>query len=84
MGVLTFGQFLHDAASEGEVINTLFEERLFDLVGVLQVRMKPSAYGLKDQVHTKTLDAAGLITPAIEAGLRAELTDRLRRVREAE
>ena len=35
MGVLTFEQFLHSTAAEGEAINTLFEERLFDLVGVL-------------------------------------------------
>ncbi len=207
MSVLTFGQFLRDAAAEGEVINTLFEERLFELVGVLQriagvfveeglpwelvgglavlihveevnpelssltrdvdlmvrrgdleaiktaaarhgfrfphargvdmlmygvtdsaknavhlifsgefvspaqaspnppiepvrkrihgsevmvipvgdlVRVKLSAYRLKDQVHIKTLDAAGLITPAIESGLPAELSDRLRHLRETE
>jgi len=30
-----FAQFLVDTAESGEVINTLFEERLFDLVGVL-------------------------------------------------
>jgi hypothetical protein len=35
MGVLTFEQFLRSTAAEGEAINTLFEERLFDLVGVL-------------------------------------------------
>ena len=33
--MLTFGQFLADAANRGEAVNTLFEERLFDLVGVL-------------------------------------------------
>jgi hypothetical protein len=31
----TFAQFLTDAARKGEAVNTLFEERLFDLVGVL-------------------------------------------------
>jgi len=31
----TFAQFLAHAAQKGEVVNTLFEERLFDLVGVL-------------------------------------------------
>jgi len=35
MGVLTFEQFLRTTAAEGKAINTLFEERLFDLVGVL-------------------------------------------------
>jgi hypothetical protein len=30
-----FAQFLAEAAEKGEVVNILFEERLFDLVGVL-------------------------------------------------
>ena len=30
-----FEQFLTDAANRGEAVNTLFEERLFDLVGIL-------------------------------------------------
>jgi hypothetical protein len=33
--MLTFAQFLTDAARKGEAVNTLFEERLFELVGVL-------------------------------------------------
>jgi hypothetical protein len=33
--MLTFEQFLTDAANRGEAVNTLFEERLFELVGVL-------------------------------------------------
>jgi len=33
--MLTFARFLADAAQKGEVVNTLFEERLFDLVGIL-------------------------------------------------
>jgi hypothetical protein len=33
--MLTFEQFLADAADRGEAVNTLFEERLFGLVGVL-------------------------------------------------
>jgi predicted DNA binding CopG/RHH family protein len=32
---ITFAQFLADAAEKGEAVNTLFEERLFDLVGIL-------------------------------------------------
>ena len=35
MTMLTFEQFLTDAANRGEAVNTLFEERLFELVGVL-------------------------------------------------
>jgi hypothetical protein len=33
--MLTFTQFLTDAAGKGELVNTLFEERLFGLVGIL-------------------------------------------------
>jgi hypothetical protein len=33
--MLTFDQFLADAAAKGEAVNTMFEERLFGLVGVL-------------------------------------------------
>jgi len=33
--MLTFTHFLHESAGNGEAVNTLFEERLFDLVGVL-------------------------------------------------
>ena len=32
---MTFAEFLADAAEKGEVVNTLFEERLFALAGVL-------------------------------------------------
>jgi predicted DNA binding CopG/RHH family protein len=207
MGVLTFEQFLRAAASQGEAVNTLFEERLFDLVGVLHkiaqtlsdegipyeligglavlvhveeanpehttltrdvdlmirredlervkdaaarrgfrfrhtagvdmllygatisarnavhlvfsgekvksnqpvpnpsiqpekktihggevsvipvadlVRMKLSSYRLKDQVHVKSMDAAGLLTPEVEARLPPELLTRLQHVRETE
>lgn len=34
--MLSFAQFLEQTARRGEVVNTLFEERLFDLVGILQ------------------------------------------------
>lgn len=34
--MLTFAEFLTDAARRGEAVNTLFEERLFELVGILQ------------------------------------------------
>jgi hypothetical protein len=33
--MLTFDQFLAGAAAKGEAVNTMFEERLFGLVGVL-------------------------------------------------
>jgi hypothetical protein len=207
MGVLTFEQFLRTTAARGEAINTLFEERLFDLVGVLHkiaqvlshegipyeligglavlihveevnpeltaltrdvdlmvrredlerikeaaardgfrfrhtagvdmllygetdsarnaihlifsgelvrpnqtapnpsiapekkqihggevmvipvadlVRMKLSSFRDKDRVHVRGMDAAGLITPEVEAGLSAALSKRLQHVRETE
>jgi hypothetical protein len=34
--MLTFEQFLHDAVEKGRAINTLFEERLFALIGTLE------------------------------------------------
>ena len=45
------------------------------------VRMKLTSFRLKDQTHVKDLDEAGLITPEVEAGLTADLRDRLARVR---
>jgi hypothetical protein len=32
---VTFAEWLTEAAGRGEVVNTLFEERLFELVGIL-------------------------------------------------
>jgi hypothetical protein len=45
MGVLTFEQFLRTTAARGEAINTLFEERLFDLVGVLHKIAQALSHG---------------------------------------
>ena len=54
----------------------------FLLVAVADlVRMKLISFRLKDQVHIQDLDSVGLITPEVEAGLSAELSDRLRQVR---
>jgi hypothetical protein len=42
-----FAQFLAEAAEKGEVVNILFEERLFDLVGVLHrlpIPLRPKAF----------------------------------------
>ncbi len=41
--MLTFEQFLHDTAAKGGSINTLFEERLFALVGTLEKIAGPLA-----------------------------------------
>ena len=48
------------------------------------IRMKLSAYRLKDQVHIKAMDAAGLITFDIENTLIPELAARLKNIRETE
>jgi hypothetical protein len=43
--MLTFAQFLAEAARKGEAVNTLFEERLFDLVGILHKITEPLVSG---------------------------------------
>ena len=48
------------------------------------IRMKLSSNRLKDQVHIKSMDAAGLITSGAEATLTPELAARLKHVRETE
>src|SRR5579863_8982600 len=48
------------------------------------VKMKLTSFRLKDRVHIQDLDSVGLITPAIEAALPAELRARLREVRATE
>ncbi len=45
------------------------------------VHMKLTSYRLKDRVHVQDLDAVGLITPEIEAGLLEPLRARLAEVR---
>jgi hypothetical protein len=46
--------------------------------------MKLTSFRLKDQVHIKSLDAAGLITQNMESGLTPELAARLKHIRETE
>lgn len=48
------------------------------------LQMKLSAYRDQDRVHTRIMDAAGLITPAVEAALSPELQARLQHVRATE
>ncbi len=47
------------------------------------LRMKLSAYRLKDQLHVQIIDAAGLITPEVAKALAPELQVRLKAVRES-
>jgi hypothetical protein len=61
------------------------ELRGIRLIGLADlVRMKLTSFRLKDQVHLKDLDQAGLITAPIEVGLSAEFRTRLESVRAAE
>ena len=48
------------------------------------VRMKLVSYRLKDRVHIQDMDAAGLVTPEIEAALPPELRRRLEEIRATE
>lgn len=48
------------------------------------VRMKLSSYRDKDRVHIRGMDAAGLLTEAVEDALSADLRSRLRHIRETE
>jgi len=48
------------------------------------VHMKLTSYRLKDRVRVQDLDAVGLITPEIEAGLSPELRHRLAETRAVE
>jgi hypothetical protein len=48
------------------------------------VKMKLISYRDKDRVHIRSMDAAGLITPAVERGLPRELQSRLRHIRQTE
>ena len=45
------------------------------------IRMKLTSFRIKDQMHLKDLDEAGLITPEMEAGLSPVLAERLAQVR---
>ena len=52
--------------------------------GAELVRMKLSSFRAKDRVHVRSMDAAGLISVAVEQSLPTELKDRLRIIRETE
>jgi hypothetical protein len=45
------------------------------------IRMKLTSFRIKDQMHLKDLDEAGLITPDAETGLSPVLAERLARTR---
>jgi hypothetical protein len=55
--MVTFAEFIENAASTREFVNVLFEERVFERIG-----------SDKDRVHVRGMDAAGLITRGLRAG----------------
>jgi hypothetical protein len=61
---------------------TIKQVRLVPLTDL--VRMKLTSFRLKDQMHLKDLDEAGIITPDIEATLSPVFRDRLASVRARE
>ena len=46
------------------------------------LRLKLTSFRVKDEMHVKDLDEAGLITPKIEAALSPLQLERLRQTRE--
>lgn len=66
-------------------VRTELHGQEFLVIPVLDlVRMKLSSYRDKDRVHIRGMDAAGLITDAVEAALGEELRGRLQHIRETE
>jgi len=63
---------------------TIHGQEIFVISVADLVKMKLIAYRDKDRVHIRSLDAAGLITPTVERGLRRDLRSRLRHIRETE
>jgi len=63
---------------------SLLGEEVFVIPVADLVRMKLSAYRLKDCVHIQSMDAAGLIGAEIEEALPEELKARLQHIRETE
>ena len=64
--------------SDGRTLQGVRVTSLEDLV-----RMKLSSFRLKDQMHLKDMDEAGLLTPVMEGRLGPIHRERLRQVRAA-
>jgi hypothetical protein len=71
-----------EGAPEMRACRTIKGIRLVPLSDL--VLMKLTSFRLKDEMHLKDLDEAGLITPDVEAGLSAVLRERLASVRARE
>ena len=84
----TFAEFLTDTARKGEAVNILFEERLFDLVGILH-RISHSLLvanvpheligGLAVLVHVEEADPAhSMLTRDVDLLVRREDLERIK------
>src|ERR1700681_1561962 len=83
-----FEQFLVEAAEKGEVVNILFEERLFDLVGVLhKITGTLAAEGIPHElvgglavlVHVEEADPThSTLTRDVDLMVRREDLDRIK------
>lgn len=84
---LTWKQFLEETAATGEVINLMFEERLFNLVGILQKIAEPLAAanipyeiigGLAVLIHVEEVDPSqAVLTRDVDILIRRSDLDRV-------
>jgi hypothetical protein len=83
-----FAQFLAQAAEKGEVVNILFEERLFDLVGVLhKITATLTAEGIPHEligglavfIHVEEADPThSILTRDVDLMVRREDLERIK------
>lgn len=66
------------------VVKVVHEKEIWVIPIVDLIRMKLNSYRRVDQVHVKTLEAAGLVTGDVENTLTAELAARLKYIRGTE
>lgn len=88
--MLPFEQYLRDAAATGQVVNTMFEERLFELVGVLHrisaaLTSADVAHelvgGLAVFVHVEEVDPSqSMLTRDVDVMIRREDLERVKEV----
>jgi len=84
---MSFEQFLEETAEKGEVVNILFEERLFNLVGILQKIAQPLATanlpyevvgGLAVLIHVEEADPThSVLTRDVHIMIRRSDLDRV-------
>lgn len=88
--MLTFEQFLRDAAAKGEFVNLVFEQRLFELIGTLhqisealQSEGVPHAVvgGLAVLIHVEAADPThSMLTRDVDLLIRRKDLDRVKNI----